>query len=240
MVTPTNILKLCILFQIAIGVKSCTVNTERHPDYTIHGIDVSRYQGDIDWDKVISDSIHFVFIKATEGGDYIDPMYTKHRKALEYRPVKKGAYHFFIPRTDPKRQVDNFYLNSRLSEGDLPPVLDFEKTQGLSIELIQDRLRSVLNGLQQKYDTKPIIYTNLKLYYAHIAGRFDQYPVWIARYDKKAPNLGQKSWTFWQYGDRGQIQGIQGFVDFNVFAGTWSDLDEICLKKDPYHTQDAL
>ena len=236
-----NIVKSLIIVLIVLCSQGCQQETERNTDYKVHGIDVSRYQGNIDWKKVAKDTIHFAFIKATEGGDYQDPNFKVNWKSLENSTIKRGAYHFFIPTTDPKKQLDNFYLNVSLKPGDLPPVVDFETTKGLSNQRIHKRLKMFVEGLEEKYNVKPIIYTNLKLYYAHIAGRFDHNPIWIARYNKRSPLLsGNQTWTIWQYGDRGRVDGIHGYVDLNVFDGSLQDLDTLGLKEDPFATQDAL
>ncbi|MCL4131076.1 UNVERIFIED_CONTAM: hypothetical protein GTU68_044895 [Idotea baltica] len=236
-ITNQNLICLCW----AIFLLSCSSTTKRNLAYEIHGIDVSRYQLDINWVEVLKDSIQFVFVKTTEGGDYQDPNYAQQWKALERLPVKRGAYHFFLPKTPVQDQIDNFYLHARLSAGDLPPVVDFERTQNLPAPQIESQLTFMLDGLEDKYGVKPIIYTNLKLYFGHIAGRFDEYPIWIARYSDRSPKLSsQYTWTFWQYSNRGRVKGIQGPVDLNVFRGSQKQLEALCLKEDPHNTGDAF
>lgn len=236
-IIKTTLISICCL----ICLFSCSEITERNMAYELHGIDISRYQGNINWDQVESDTVHFVFMKATEGGDYQDPNYINNWKSSQGKNFKRGAYHFFLPKTSTKEQIDNFYLNSKLAKGDLPPVVDFETTQGLQSDQIQDRLSDMLEGLEGKYSVKPIIYTNLKLYFGYIAGRFDQYPIWIARYGDRSPNLSsQFTWTFWQYAKNGRINGIKGNVDLNVFRGSNYQLEAMCLKEDPYSAYDAF
>jgi len=117
-----------------------------------------------------------------------------------------------------------------LQKGDLPPVLDFEVTGSLNDQEINTILTDLLLLLQNHYQTKPIIYTNLKLYNRYIANNFDDYPIWIARYSDETPILTHgKSWTFWQYGNRGRVSGIVGDVDLNVFNGSLDELNSLCL-----------
>ncbi len=202
--------------------------------YEIHGIDVSRFQGTVDWNQVKDQGVSFAFIKATEGLEHCDPTFYNHWKALKLADIKRGAYHFFNPNLDPYLQAQNFMLNVNMQNGDLPPVLDMEVTDYNEPELLVANIRSWLTTIAKSYHTKPIIYTNLKAYYRFIAGRFDDYPVWIARYNEKAPVLGNnKVWNFWQYDNAGKIKGIREYVDFNAFNGTMQQLESLCIKDLP-------
>ncbi len=209
---------------------SCNRITERKSEYAVHGIDISRYQKQINWDSIVNSNIHFAFIKATEGKEHIDSFYCKNWNDLGSKAIKKGAYHFFRPSVPAHQQFLNYSSIVSLSDGDLPPVLDFEVTGKLSDREINTILTDLLDLLQEHYQTKPIIYTNLKLYNKHIASSFDHYPIWIARYSSETPLLTHgKSWAFWQYGNRGRIPGIVGDVDLNVFHGSLEELDSLCL-----------
>ena len=117
-----------------------------------------------------------------------------------------------------------------LDYGDLPPVLDIEVLDGVSkIDLISG-VRKWLFTVEIKYNIKPIIYTNIKFYNKYLAGHFDDYPVWIARYNDREPRLAcGRDWNFWQYGNTGRIPGIKGNVDFNVFKGSILELEEMGL-----------
>ena len=91
--------------------------------------------------------------------------------------------------------------------------------------------------IEHHYQTRPIIYTNLNFFNRYIDQNFDEYTFWIARYNTRKPYLGNKQdWHFWQYGNRGQLNGITGFVDFNVFKGTLLELEAICLSDDPVYS----
>lgn len=225
-------LKRFILFSTLlytfIVLVSCDKETKRMKGYAVHGIDVSHYQSYINWDTVAIQDIDFVFMKASEGESITDSLFERNWNALNKFDIKKGAYHFFRPGTNVESQFKNFTNNLKLKTGDLPPVLDVEVTDNLSNEVIIKRVQQWLNLAEDKYKTKPIIYSNLKYYNAIIAGNFDEYPIWIARYSTSKPILDYgNSWTFWQYGNKGKLNGIEGDVDFNVFNGTLSDLEEI-------------
>ncbi|MEL6844168.1 MAG: GH25 family lysozyme, partial [Bacteroidota bacterium] len=128
-------------------------------------------------------------------------------------------------------QAQNFITDVKMEPGDLPPVLDVEVLDGVSHPVLINRMQSWLNIVEHHYQIKPIIYTNLKFYHQHLIGYFDDYPIWIARYSYRQPFfLDGRSWHFWQYGNQGQLAGIRGDVDFNVFHGTPDELDALCYK----------
>ena len=112
----------------------------------------------------------------------------------------------------------------------MPPVLDVEVLDGVSKTILINGIRTWLYQIEIRYNVKPIIYTNLKFYNKILAGHFNDYPVWIARYSFREPILASgRDWHFWQYGNRGRIKGVFGNVDFNVFNGTELDLERLCL-----------
>jgi lysozyme len=199
--------------------------------FEVHGIDVSHYQGRIDWEKVSNQDIHFAFVKATEGGDYQDSIFCDNWDIMAQNGIKRGAYHFFRPNSPVDLQISNFIDNVSLETGDLPPVLDIETYDGASKIQIITAMRKWLYEIEINYDVKPIIYTNIKFFNKNLAGHFKDYPLWIARYNSREPRLADsRDWDFWQYGNKGKIEGINGHVDFNVFSGNMIDLDSICFK----------
>jgi len=125
-------------------------------------------------------------------------------------------------------------MNVSMQNGDLPPVLDMEVTDYDDPEELVKNVTIWLDIISTAFNTKPIIYTNLKAYYRFIAGRFEDYPIWIARYNDKAPELGNnRQWNFWQYANSGKIEGIRQEVDFNAFNGTYQQLESLCIKNLP-------
>ncbi|WP_223708675.1 glycoside hydrolase family 25 protein [Niabella beijingensis] len=193
-------------------------------DYSVHGIDVSRYQKNIDWAEVRAMNIQnirisFAFIKATEGERDLDIQFRRNWKAVRKNGIPGGAYHFFIPSKDPVKQAMNFIRNVALKPGDLPPVLDVEQTNNLSPAEIRARATTWLRLIEQHYGVKPVIYTNADFYEKYLGKSFDEYPLWVAHYyEKRKPRI-KRSWTLWQHNDAGHVNGINANVDFNVFNG---------------------
>ncbi len=217
-----------ILTFITVFFVGCNPITERLNNFAVHGVDVSHYQSTINWDKVSEDKINFAFVKATEGHEFSDSLFCYNWQELKRTSIKRGAYHFFRPTLSPKIQARNFLNQVELEKGDLPPVLDVEVLDGVSPKVLIEKMQIWLNMVEYTYNVQPIIYTNLKFYHQHLAGHFDDYAIWMARYNTEAPYLtGDKQWLFWQYGNRGKIEGIEGFVDLNVFHGTLQELDAL-------------
>lgn len=216
-------------------ISSCQQETTRLKGFAVHGLDVSHYQSKISWDTVAEQSIHFAFVKATEGVSYVDSLFCDNWSEIKRVGMKRGAYHFFRPTLSAEAQFSNFVNTVNLAPGDLPPVLDVEVIDNATkVELIT-KVRTWLYKMEIRYRIKPIIYSNQKFYNRYLAGHFDDYPVWVARYSQQKPSLAyERPWHFWQYGSKGKIKGINGPVDFNVFHGNWLDLDQMCLT--PAHT----
>lgn len=222
------------VFWISLSVflmSSCEGPTPKMAGFEVHGIDISHYQGQIDWDQVLKQDIDFVFIKATEGQSLRDSLFENNWKILATKNVKKGAYHFYRPAVDPKKQAINFLNFVDFKPGDLPPVLDLEVTDEQTDAQIVKDIQVWLNIVEKSVGVAPIIYTYQKFFKNKLEGKFDQYPLWIARYNNnKKPNIKKNGdWDFWQYGNRGQMEGIHGDVDFNVFRGSKSDLEKLCM-----------
>ncbi len=204
--------------------------------YTVHGIDISRYQNIINWKevkkmKVDSVKIDFVFIKATEGKTRIDRYFAENWKNASDQKLIRGAYHFYRPQINSKLQAENFISNVKLEKGDLPPVLDIERlAQGYHIDNTVRGIKNWLKIIEDYYQIKPIIYTNIDYYNKYLAGKgMDDYPLWIAHYYEKKIIINQK-WHFWQHNDKGKVNGISGEVDFNVFNGNLDELKALCKK----------
>lgn len=208
----------------------------KYPEgYEIHGIDISHYQGQIDWDELRNGMIsgcplRFVIIKSTEGDKRIDEnFYDNFQAAREYGFIR-GAYHFWNNKSTPRDQAYFFLSKVHLENGDLPPVLDIEhKPAERSVEDFQRDVLTWLHIVEDRYHVKPIIYTYYKFKQNYLSAPvFDDYPYWIAHYyvDKveyKGP------WKFWQHTDAGRLPGIRGYVDFNIYNGSFYDLKKLTI-----------
>ena len=205
-------------------------------NFPIHGIDVSRYQHNIDWKAVqaMQDQevkIGFAFIKATEGLGRVDNGFRRNWFNAKKALMPRGAYHFFISSKSGKAQAENFIETVNLLKGDLPPVLDIESANGASITDIQQRAKDWLLMIEKHYKVKPVIYTNIDFYENFLDGKFDDYPLWIAHYyEKKKPRIDRK-WILWQHNEKGRVNGIDAYVDFNVFNGDSTAFKNLLIKK---------
>lgn len=205
--------------------------------YTVHGIDVSKHQGNIDWKRVSQMKINgiwvsFAYIKATEGITRQDNKFETNWKQSAKNGLLRGAYHFYYPSRDADKQADNFIKKVRLSKGDLPPVIDIELSNGKSPEKIREGLQIFISRLEKQFKVKPIIYTNINFYNTNLAGYFKDYPLWIAGYfdHDRFYNEFITPWILWQHSERGKVDGIRGNVDFNVYNGSIEKLRRMCVK----------
>jgi lysozyme len=204
-------------------------------NFKMHGIDVSHHQDNIDWDavkamQVQQIKIDFVFIKATEGLGRVDNTFRRNWFNAKQAGIPRGAYHYFISSKSGKAQAENFIATIQLEKGDLPPVLDIEQTNGASVEDIQQRTKDWLEMIEKQFNVKPIIYTNVDFYETFLAGKFDDYPLWIAHYLVQDKPRIERHWTFWQHNERGHVNGIDASVDFNVFNGDSTDFAKLLIK----------
>lgn len=203
-------------------------------NYRIHGIDVSRHQKKISWkdvEKMNVDGIkfHFAFIKATEGVESVDEHFKRNWKNIKKTNLCAGAYHFFITTKSGKAQAINFIKTVHLKTGDLPPVLDIEEAYGVNSNEIIKRAKDWLILVERAYNVKPIIYTNIDFYKKYLKGKFDEYPLWIAHYHQPDRPRIEREWLFWQHNDVGQVDGINTYVDFNVFSGDSTQLQDLLI-----------
>jgi len=209
---------------LLINMLSCQHDAD---NYKIKGIDVSHYQEEIDWKTVATnEDLHFVFMKATEGGNYQDSTFSNNWKEARKTNLLRGAYHFFRPKPSASKQVKNFTSLVRISIGDLPPVLDIEEIE-LPDTTLMDKIAEWLMLAEEHYKIKPIIYASLNLYQEHLKVAFPEHIVWLARYNRTAPPMNT-TWKFWQFSNQGYVQGIKSNVDMNVFNGSLNDLVKLC------------
>ena len=195
---------------------------------TINGIDVSHFQGTVDWPAVKAAGKLFAFAKATDGITYTDPEFQTNWQGMKAAGLLRGAYHFYESEDDPVSQANNFIKAvGQLAPGDLPPVLDVEIFKGnCGTVSLADNVQTWLNTVQQALGRTPIIYTGCSFWNEYMGPQFSAYPLWIAAYDVGQPSLpkGWNTWTFWQSSQTGSVTGVTGDVDIDVFAGSMADL----------------
>lgn len=202
--------------------------------YTIHGIDVSRYQETIDWASVQSMNVEgvklgFTFIKATEGIESEDRFFKRNWKRTKDAGIARGAYHFFIATKNGKAQAEHFIKTVELQPGDLPPVLDVERTFGVPYKKVRERVREWLVTVENYYGVRPIIYANVDFYDQVLKDEFDDYPLWVAHYLQKEKPRIYRQWHFWQYSEQGHVNGIFCKVDFNAFYGDSTEFKNLLI-----------
>ena len=208
-----------------------------YPDsFEIRGIDISHYQRNIDWEKlrnanVKDQPLRFVFIKATEGVSIIDENFNENFYQARQNGIIRGAYHFFTPDADPQAQARFFLRQVHLEPGDLPPILDVEKSGRLGPQQLQHAVLTWLNEVEKHYGVRPIIYTGYKFRINYLTDSvFNDYPYWIAHY--YVDHLEYKGkWDFWQYTDVGRVEGIDGFVDCNLFNGDLEQMMRLTIRE---------
>ncbi len=200
-------------------------------EYPIRGIDVSNHQGNIDWSKIPKDQFRFVYIKATEGGDFKDKSFDINWKEANANGFRVGAYHFFTLCRSGKDQAQNFVSNVPKLRSALPPVADLEFVGNCKerppIADVKKEIKEFLDILETYYGQKPILYLTYEFIDLYLSESFFEYPIWIRDIFKHPSLSSDRNWIIWQYNSRGRVKGIDGPVDLNVFKGTDKDLEKL-------------
>lgn len=186
------------------------------------GIDVSHYQGTVNWSNVAADGVTFAMIKASEGTGYKDPMFVSNWAGCKNNNIRCGGYHYFLPTDSFLKQAD--LLTDQLSAAgfdpasDLPPAIDCEDMEGVSASTYIYALKEMLAMLQRTLRCTPMIYVSPAFWQALGGPDFTEYPLWVANYTSASqPEVPApwKSYAMWQYSEDGQIQGVDGDVDLD-------------------------
>ncbi|WP_225747078.1 glycoside hydrolase family 25 protein [Corynebacterium sp. Marseille-P4611] len=197
------------------------------------GIDVAAHQHPggtpIDWSKVRSDGQSFAFVKATEGGDWVNPHYVQDIQAANAAGLKTGAYHYARPAGDAKTQAANFAAQIALAPNQtLPPALDIEVTEGKSAAQLEQWIEEFTSELKRLTGRTPMIYTYKYFWMGQMnnSQKFSDMPLWLAAYQDQAPEAvgGWNELSFWQRSGSGKVAGISTDVDMNLFNGSKQQL----------------
>jgi lysozyme len=199
--------------------------------YPVHGIDVAKYQGSIDWPSVRAHGVNFAFIKATEGGDRVDSRFAEHWAGAREAGVLRGAYHFYYFCTDAETQGRWFIANVPKERGMLPPVIDLEwNPQSPTCRyrppaaVVRSEALRFMDILEGHYGQRPIIYTDPSFFERNELVRLAGEEVWLrSTAAHPTDRYGVAGWTFWQYSATGLIPGVRGPVDLNAFGGSQAD-----------------
>ncbi len=201
-----------------------------------HGIDVSHHQETVDWGAVAASGVHFVYCKATEGVDYVDPLFLENWRGARAAGLRVGPYHMFRPEDAAEDQVTNLVTTLETAgyePGDLPPVLDIESVSTIaevSRDELHTRVVAMLREMEERLGRRPVVYTNPSFWRGYLSDTYALagYPLWLADYvDAPRPEElpGWKDWTFWQFTEQGRIEGVPTAVDRSRFNGSATELE---------------
>lgn len=205
---------------------------------TVKGIDVSVYQGTVNWTQVKGAGVQFAFVRVSDGKNSLDTQFAANWKNTKTAGVVRGTYQFFRPSQDPIVQADlllsQLSKNGGLQPGDLPPVLDLESTDSQPAATVVARAKQWLAHVEAALGVRPIVYTAAFMS-STIGNNFSGYTLWVANYGVTCPTMpsGWSKWAFWQSSDSGSVAGISGGVDTDVFDGSLADLKKLTLQAKP-------
>lgn len=192
----------------------------------IQGVDVSWHQGAIDWRALAADDVAFAYIKASEGGDYVDPRFAFNWREAGAARLPRGAYHFFTLCRSGARQAAHFIATVPREAGMLPPAVDAEHKgpcrQGPTMTDVAAELDVFLDALEAHYGVRPLIYTTREFHDAHLVELTGE-RFWL-RSLAMPPRFRERDWVIWQHHNGGRKRGVQGPVDLNAFRGDAADL----------------
>src|ERR1051325_5574980 len=199
-----------------------------NPPSRLTGIDVSHYQGQVNWASVKAAGCAFAFAKATEGAGVTDLYFAANWSGMKSAGLLRGAYHFYRAEQSAADQAAHFLSVVQLETGDLPPVLDIEVNDGVTGQALVGGVQRWLDAVEPAAGVTPIIYTATSFWNAHFNNQFSDYPLWIAHYTN-APTPaplpeGWTVWTFWQYSQSLAVSGVNGAADHNYFNGPMTEL----------------
>ena len=197
----------------------------------VQGIDVSHYQGTVDWQQVSAAGIQFAFAKATDGVTLADPEFATNWAGMKAAGIPRGAYHFFEPTDDAGQQATFFLSNVQFESGDLPPMLDVETPPANNAEMWQG-VQTWLDQVEASTGMQPILYLSSSFANEYGApASLAAYPLWLAQYEVDQPTLptGWTTWLLWQYSNSGTVDGVSGSVDLDALNGPLSGLSALAM-----------
>ncbi|MFD1015044.1 glycoside hydrolase family 25 protein [Winogradskyella rapida] len=212
-------------------IKNLRENPSISSSEYLFGIDISHYQGKINWTEMQTSHhpIEYIFIRSTMGKNGTDIHFEDNWKNAKAHNYIRGAYHYYRPNENSTLQFENYKSIVKLNKGDFVPILDIEKESRFGRENLRTGVLNWLQLAEEEYGVKPMIYTGLKFYQHILKGHVDDYPLWIAAYSGKH-RVKHERWTFHQFTEKAIVKGISTTVDGNDYNGTLDDLKTM-LKK---------
>jgi len=213
----------------------------------IQGMDVARYQGAIDYTKVYAAGVHFVYMKATEGKDYVDPAFADNWRRARQSGMAHGAYHFMTWCSTAAQQAAWFVKNVPNDPTALPPVLDLEWNHDSSCKNkfpkadVLEKIRVMLAAMEKHTGKLPIIYTDMTFHHDILEGEHFDNAFWLRSTAAEPPQrYGNRRWMMWQWTQTGVLNGVVGEVDRNAFYGDENDWTVFLLTGCDPRVVDAL
>lgn len=230
---------IVVLGTVAALIASGTVwpNDLFAKDYAVRGVDVSSYQGTIDWGELSKEGIDFAYIKSTEGSGDQDEYFARNWDAANRTHLLVGAYHFLSFESSGEAQADNIITTVPKTSGALPVVVDVEfYADFFSNHPSRERVRSILDPLLERltehYGVPPILYATQEPYDLYLRDAYPNDPIWIRSVLTPTTLSDGRPWTMWQYSNRERLPGYSGpeeFIDMNVFSGSLEDLRRLTV-----------
>jgi lysozyme len=203
----------------------------------VHGIDVSHWQGTINWTSVKNSGVSFAFCKATEGTTYVDPTFATNYSQMKSKGIIRGAYHFGRPASAAVAQAQLFVNTVKPKEGDLQLCLDLEATDGKTPAQVWTWTQAFCAEVQRLTHRPPIIYTGYYFWRDNVGAPTNNLncPLWMARYNTTPLPLPSAwtTWSFWQYSSTGSTPGVTGNCDQDNFNGSATNLQNLTYPRDP-------
>ena len=221
-----------------VAIKSKVIQTPHEAQINKHwdnfareGIDVSHYQGTIDWHTISENkNIGYAYIKSTEGESLVDDTYRYNIEGAKKAGLKVGSYHYYRPNANMDLQFENLTSQVKAEEQDLAIIIDVETRGRKSHGSFISDLKAFLKRVEQHYKSKPVVYTFQNFYNKYLSGEFENYPLMIAKYHEEEPVLNDgQGFCIWQYTSKGEIDGIEGYVDRSKVMPDFS-LSDIAFK----------
>jgi lysozyme len=221
----------------------------------LHGIDVSEWQGQLDWRHVRlpGQELAFAFAKSTEGVAEVDPHFAHNWRGIRDAGLRRGAYHYATPHSagslgglraqataEAEHMLREIEAAGGLHDGDLPPTLDLEyPSTNLDGAQLHEWVGVWAATIAKHVGRPPIIYTG-GFWKERLAGYTDAFgcPLWLAQYGPPVVPRAWRAWTFWQYTDAGHLEGISGSVDLDWFHGDRAELEALTIGADAPHGVD--
>ena len=226
-------ISILFLVVIAILIYNGVIQLNRPSEdvFPVRGVDVSHYQGNVDWNQLQTQGVMFAYIKATEGSSYQDSAFQTNWAKVDLTELRAGAYHFFSFESSGLNQAENYINVVSVIDNMLPPAIDVEpygkyKTIKDNADVVCE-IKDWLNAVEAEFGMRPVIYTTEAFYSECIASEFPDYDIWIRSVYKQPSKSVQ--WTFWQYSNRVRLNGYDGeerFIDMNTFHGTTEEFEK--------------